>query len=74
MLESIHLHHMVMHDDDEDYQGKDIEIDFGANKDKKNESKIAKFLDKMKTKKLVQEQTQGVEQEIVNYGVVQTMA
>ena len=64
----------AMQDDDgEDYQGKDIEIDFGANKEK-NDGKVAKFLDKMKTKKLVQEKTQGVEQEIVNYGFVQAVA
>lgn len=60
--------------DGEDYHGKEIEIDFGANKDKNADGKVAKFLDKMKTKRLVQEQTQGVEQEIVNYGFVQAMA
>lgn len=66
--------------DDEDerlkYQGKDIEIDFsipGKNKSEVNNN-VTGFLDKMKTKKLQQEQAQGVEQEIINYGFVQALA
>ena len=66
-------------DDEEErqmYQGKDIEIDFKIptkNKPEANNN-VKGFLDKMKHKKMQQEQAQGVEQEIVSYGFVQALA
>lgn len=61
-------------DSDENYQGKDIEIDFSKNTTKKTDGKSVSFLANMKNKKEKQELSMGVEQDIINYGFVSTLA
>ena len=48
-------------DSDENYQGKDIEIDFSKNTTKKTDGKSVSFLANMKNKKEKQELSMGVE-------------
>jgi hypothetical protein len=54
--------------EDEDFRGQ--QIDFGNDQAPKQ----GKFLQKMKTKKEVQDQNQSIEQEVINLGFVQNLA